>query len=165
MHFLTQMGSGTSDVLPSIQTIDDATPFSVDFRTQFAEAVTGALASGPEIAGRRGFDPGAGSYRISAASNVAAIRFDASGGDRKGFAYRAPVVQIDQLAVEDANLVVEVSRDGGASFAPLGSDEFNISTRADEAQIGKDRRVFQLLGDIPASATGAQAWVLRFRAR
>lgn len=162
-HFLAHMGSSAASVLPAIRSVAAALPYGEDYRTPFAEALVGSLSAGPEIASY-GFDPGTGAYTIAAHTGTAVIRFDAAGGSRAGRAYLAPVVDVTGLSADDALLSLERSTDGGATFQDLAPGTFNVTSQADEAQLGAGRRIFQYLGAVPASATGASAWAFRFRA-
>jgi cysteine-rich repeat protein len=172
-HFLAHMGSSAGVVLPRIKSVADAQPYSDDYRVPFAESLVGSLQTGSEIA-TAGFNPGTGTYGIIAASAVscaappgrscseAVLRLDSGRGTGAAQEYRAPAVLVQNLFVDDADLVVEMSDDSGASFHALASGLFNLSSQTDEAQVGAGRRVFQYLGVIPATATGGARVAFRF---
>jgi hypothetical protein len=61
-----------------------------------------------------------------------------------------------------ASLYVEISTDGANSFTPLSPTLFNLTSQADEAELGSGRRLFHYLSDVPSSATGASAVAFRF---
>lgn len=154
-HFLAQLGTVGSAVLPRIKSVTDALPFADDFRQPFAEARIGSLASGGTITAY-GFDPGAGTYEIQAAGNRAAIAFDVSAGGRAAAAYQTPAVLLSNFPVDPGSVLVERSTDGGTSFTLLPANLYNL------AAVDTDRSLFQYLGTIPATATGAAAFVVRF---
>lgn len=174
LHLLAHMGSAATCGLPTIKSVADALPFGVDYRAPWAEALVGSLETGPEIAAA-GFDPGTGTYGVTATSVPAStcggtgppcyeavIRFDTQGGGRGGFEYRTPAVLVGGFPVPDDTVGVEISTDGGASFSPLAWRQFNLTSETDESELGAGRRLFQYLGDVPASATGANAVAFRF---
>lgn len=111
-----------------------------------------------------GFNPGTAAYEIVADANTATLRFETSGGTRSSDAYFDPVIEVSNFYAADGDVTVERSTDGGATFAPLPASAYNLTTQADEAQVGGGRRVLQYLGTIPASATGASAWAFRLSA-
>ncbi len=79
-------------------------------------------------------------------------------------AYPTPAVLVFGLDAADNRLAVELSRDNGRTYKPLAESAYNITTRAEAAQLGgKDRRLIQLLETVPAESTGAATWVLRLR--
>ena len=170
-HFLAQLGTLGGDVLPPIRSVSDALPFADDYLVPFAEARSGTLAT--EV-GTYGFDPGSGTYGLHAVVGHAAIAFDTLGGGRSALdcgascplalAYRTPAVLLSDFEAGVDDAVVELSTDNGASFVTLDPALYNLSTQADEQSVGVDRRVFQYLGTIPATATGGNAWVFRFTA-
>lgn len=162
-HFLAQMGSSSPSSLPTIRSVAEAEPYSLDYRTPFAEALEGTLATGPQI-GAFGFNPGTAAYEIEAIDNRATIRFDASGGTRSAIGYPQVAIELSNFFASDADVAVERSTDGGATFTTLNPAGYNLSTQADEAEIGSGRRVFQILNRIPAVASGADAWAYRFSA-
>jgi hypothetical protein len=170
-HFMAQLGTDAGSVLPRIKSVSDAMPWADDYRTPYAEARIGTLATGPEIT-LYGFNPATGTYEINAVGNRAAIAFDTLGGGRststcggscpEAATYQKPTILIHNLQVNDGDVLVELSTDNGASFAPLSTDAYNLTSTADEAALGPNRRLFQYLGNIPAEATGVSAYVLRF---
>lgn len=160
-QFLAHMGSSSGTRLPTIKSVADALPHGDDYRAPFAEALVGTLATGPDIASS-GFNAGAAAYEIHAASAEASIRFDGSGGTRGGLRYISPVVVIRDFSVPDETVTVERSTDGGISFSALSPTNYNLTNEADEAGLGAGIRIFQYLGDVPASATGPSAWAFRF---
>ena len=160
-HYLSHMGSTASEVLPDIENVSDALPIALDYRAPYAEALVGSLGTGPEISAF-GFDPGTGSYEIRANLNQAVIRFDASGGSRTGFAYHTPAVVVSDFFVSDPNVVVEISTNAGNSFLPIDASLYNLSSAADESELGVGRRAFQYLGEIPSTASGSNAVAFRF---
>jgi hypothetical protein len=155
------MGSSTGAVLPTIKSVADAQPRADDYRNPFAEALVGTLATGPEIA-THGFNPGTAAYEVTANADAAVVRFDANGGGRAGFAYFEPAVLLRGYGVDDTRVSVEISSDGGNTFAPLAPSLYNLTTRDDEAELGADTRLFQYLGEIPGTATGSSAFAFRF---
>ncbi len=162
-HFMAQLGSSAAATIPQVKSVSDALPYALDYRAPYAEALVGTLEVGPEIA-EHGFNPGTGVYGLSVLSDQAVILFDASGGDRTALAYKSPVVMLSGLSGNAANLSVEISTDGGNSFAPLGPSLYNLTSQADEAALGAGRRLFHYLADIPSTATGAAAVAFRFSA-
>jgi hypothetical protein len=175
LHLLAHMGSAATCGLPTIKSVADALPFALDYRSPWAEALVGTLETGPEIAAA-GFDPGAGAYGVTASSVApsvcgqasppcyeAVVRLDTQGGSRGGAEYRTPAIVLGGFPVADGAVSVEVSADGGASFAPLPWRLFNLTGEGEEGQLGAGRRLFQYLTDVPASAAGASAVAFRFR--
>ncbi len=159
-HFLAHLGSSAASVLPTIKSVANAQPYANDYRHPFAEALVGTLASGPEIAAY-GFNPATGAYVIEAENDVAVVRFDGFGGTRAGFRYYEPAIEVTDFFVADGDVVVERSSDGGATFTTLNPANYNLTTQADEAQLGTGRRVLQYLGQIPGVFTGPTSWALR----
>jgi hypothetical protein len=121
----------------------------------------GTLGSGGEITAY-GFDLHTGAYEIAATGDTAVIRFDASGGTRVALAYQAPAVLVTGLSPAAGELVVEISTNGGSSFALLDPSRFNLTGPQHEASLGAGRRLFQFLEKIPSSASGAGAVAFRF---
>jgi hypothetical protein len=160
-QFLAHMGSSSGTLLPMIKSVADALPHGDDYRGPFAEALVGTLTIGPDVAST-GFNPRTAAYEIQATSAEAVIRFDASGGSRAGLRYIAPVVMIRDFSVSDETVMVERSTDGGASFSALSPTSYNLTNNADEAELGASIRIFQYLGEIPATATDPNAWAFRF---
>ena len=173
LHLLAHLGSAATCALPSIRSVADALPFGVDYRTPYAEALVGTLDTGPGFAAG-GFDLGTGAYGVAASSvspstcgatsppcYEAAVRFDTQGGGRGGAEYRTPAVMLSGLPVADGLLAVEMSTDGGSSFAPLSPALYNLTGETEEAALGAGRRLFQYLADIASSATGASSVVFR----
>jgi thrombospondin type 3 repeat protein len=170
-HFLAQLGTVGSAVLPTIKSVAQALPFADDFRAPYAEARIGVLSTGPDVAAY-GFNPGTGAYEVRAAGNRAAIAFDTLGGGRStstcggacpgAAAYQAPAVLLTGFTANQDDVLVEQSTDGGASFSPLAANLYNLSAFGDEVSLGSHRRLFQYLGAVPASASGAGAVVFRF---
>lgn len=169
-HFLAQLGTVGGAVLPQIKSVADALPFADDYRTPFAEARVGTL----DVATPYGFDPGSGTYEIHASGNQAAIAFDTLGGGRttstcgascpQPVAYHAPAVLLADFDVSHDNVVVELSVDNGVTFAPLAPGLYDLTSFADEASLGANRRLFQYLGTIPETASGGAAYVFRITA-
>jgi len=162
-HFLAQLGTVGGSSLPQIKSVAEALPFADDYRAPYAEARVGMLASGGDIT-VYGYDPGTGTYEITATGTRAAIAFDTSAGGRTSLGYQSPAVLIGNFAVGNGRVLVERSTDGGASCAPLPPRLYNLTDFADEAALGPNRRLFQYLGTIPATAAGVAAWVFRFTA-
>ncbi|MGD0949656.1 MAG: thrombospondin type 3 repeat-containing protein [Candidatus Binatia bacterium] len=170
-HFMAQLGTVGSAVLPTIKSVAQALPFADDFRAPYAEARIGALASDATVAAY-GFDPDTGAYEIRAAGNQAAIAFDALGGGRTtsncgtscpaALAYQAPAVLLTDFKANTDSILVERSTDNGDSFASLPANLYNLTSFADESALGPNQRLFQYLGVIPAGATGPSAFVFRF---
>ncbi len=175
-HLLAQMGSTASlTTLPSIKSVAQAQPLADDYRHPFGEVLEGAFATDGEI-GAFGYEPATAAYDLVASTGVACaaaavghscssatLRFDAVRPGGTTAAYVAPVVHLGNLFVEDGGVAVEVSTDAGATFSPLVASSFNLSSKADEAEVGAGQRVFQYLGSIPTTATGAARWAFRFR--
>ena len=133
------MGSSSATVLPTIKSVADAPPYSNDYRAPFAEALVGTLATGPEISAY-GFNPGTAAYEIVAQDDEAVIRFDGFGGGRGGLRYYQPAIEMLDFFVDEANVVVERAIDGGATFQSLNPGEYNLTTQAEEAEVGAGRR-------------------------
>ncbi len=153
-HYLVQIGSTASTELPSIKSVSDSLPYAVDYRVPFAEALTGVLATGGDIASH-GFDTSYGHYEIAASNNVAAIRFDTTGNGRAAAAYLAPAVLITN--VDSLSLMkVEISTDAGGTYATLNSLAYNLSCLADGTWL------FHYLEEIPVLASGSSALAFRF---
>jgi hypothetical protein len=165
-HFLAQMGTEAAKVLPRIKSVADAVPFADDYLHPYAEARTGTLGTGPGISAH-GFDVTSGAYSIAAdEKKTAAIAFDSARARvfATHLAYRTPAILLSGFDVPDERVRVELSQDNGATFQPLATTRYNMTTHAKSAQLGgTDRRLVQLLSDVPAVATGARAWVLRVR--
>lgn len=174
LHLLAQMGSvATACGLPAIRDVAAAIPIALDHRTPDAAALVGTLDAGPGIVG--GFDPATGAYGVTAAAVAPAVcgagappcyevvvRFDAQGGARGGTAYHTPAIMLNGFPVADEHVSIEISTDGGGTFAPLPWRRFNLSAESDAAVFGSGRRLFQYLADVPASASGAAAVAFRF---
>ena len=160
-HFMAQLGSSAATTLPTLKSVADALPFALDYRAPWAAALVGSLASGGAITAH-GFDLRTGAYEIAATGDVAVIRFDASGGARAALAYQAPAVLVSGLSPSVGELEVAISTDGGASFALLASARFNLTGPQHAASLGAGKRLFQLLEEIPSSASGASAIAFRF---
>ncbi len=174
LHFLAHMGSEATCALPTIKSVADALPFGLDYKNPWAEALVGTLDTGPEISAA-GFDPGTGTYGVTASSVPASvcggasppcyeavIRFDTQGGGRDGFEYGTPAILLGGFPVPAGAVGVEISTDGGGSFSTLPWKRFNLTTESAESELGPGRRLFQYLDDVPASATGSSAVAFRF---
>ena len=155
-HFLAQLGSTTAALLPSIQSVAHADRSWKDYRRPWAAPVEGALASGADITAT-GFDLATGAYRLAAepctpaaTCRVAAIRFDSNALDRAGALYVTPAVELEgfdhTLAAGHPDIRVDVSTNGGSSFAALDPALYNLTGVGEEAQVGVGRRLFQHLG-------------------
>ncbi|MBN2351107.1 MAG: hypothetical protein JXD23_00955 [Spirochaetales bacterium] len=166
-HFLAQLGVENGAGTPRIKGIPDALPFAEDYRHPYATARVGVLKTGKGVSAY-GFDVATGAYQITAKKKAAAIVFDASRGGtvKKPLPYKAPAVLVFGLDAPDNRIAVELSRNNGKSWKPVPASDYNLTTRAQAAQLGgKDRRLIQLLVNVPADAAGAKAWVLRLRAK
>jgi hypothetical protein len=167
-HFMAHMGTENGQVLPRIKSVADALPFADDYKNPYAEARIGTLQTGDGISAY-GFHVPTGAYHIAAdINNTAAIAFDTQRGGSvpSALPYHQPAVLISDFNVPDNRLSVELSQDNGATFERLPSSWYNITTGAESSELGApDRRLLQLLCPIPATATGANKWVLRFSAK
>jgi hypothetical protein len=165
--FMAQMGTENSAVLPRIKSVADAIPFADDYRHPYAKAIKGTLQTGEGISSF-GFYVPAGDYRITADNNTVEIAFDSMRGGTvtKPLAYYNPAVLVSGYNVPDDRISIELSRDNGSKFEKLTKDAYNLTTQAQSSQFGSsDRRLLQLLQTIPATATDANAWVIRFSAK
>jgi len=164
--FLVHMGTEKARVLPRIKGVPDALPYAEDYRRPYAAARVGALSTGEGVSAH-GYHTASGAYGIvSDGNNTVAIAFDAArGGDpARAIPYFQPAVLVHGLDVADDRLRVELSQDNGVTFEDLPKSWYRATTRQDSGSLGGgDRRLLQLLCPVPASATGARAWVLRIR--
>ncbi len=164
-HFLAQMGSSATVNLPTIKSAADAQPYADDYLTPYAQALVGSLATGAEIAAP-GFNKAGGTYDLNALScgascSEAEILFDAGAGGRSAAAYLAPAIRISGLAAS-AELSARISTDAGATYSTLAPTLYNLTGAAEESETGTGTRVFQYLGEIPATATASSAVAFRF---
>ncbi len=159
-HLMAQLGTEHGRALPRIKSVADATPAARDYRNPYSEARTGSLLSGEEYI--NGYHLRTGAYCINAANNVAAIAFDAGRDADYALAYYMPVILISDFDVNHDYIKVEISRDNGESFSTLDSGLYNITSLSDESELGSNKRLFQYLGTIPASAKEDSAYVFRF---
>jgi hypothetical protein len=167
-HFMGHMGTENGLVLPCIKSVADALPLADDYKNPYAEARAGTLLSGAGISAY-GFHVPSGAYHIAAdANNTAAIAFDAGRGGSVGspVAYYQPAVLVSDFDVNDMQLSAELSQDNGATFEQLPGFWYNVTSKADSAELGAPgKRLIQLLCPIPTTATGANKWVLRVSVR
>jgi hypothetical protein len=165
-HLMAHMGTENGQVLPRIKSVADALPLADDYKNPYAEARAGTLQSGSGIS-VYGFHVPSGTYHIAAdANNTAAIVFDAKRGGAAAIAYCQPVVFVSNFDVNDLQLNVQLSQDNGATFYQLPDSWYNITSKADSAELGgSGRRLIQLLCPIPVTATGANKWILRLSVR
>jgi hypothetical protein len=164
-HLMAQLGIENATYAPRIKGIPDALPFADDYRSPWAAAKTGTLNKGEGIS-KFGFHVPTGAYQITAGNGVAAIAFDAARGKtvKQPLAYFAPAVLVFGIDAADEKIIVELSEDNGKTFKVLPASDFNITSRVEATQLGgNDRRLIQYLGTVPATATGANAWVLRIK--
>ncbi|MGD9110670.1 MAG: hypothetical protein PVG93_06980 [Phycisphaerales bacterium] len=161
-HFMAHMGTENGQVLPQIKSVADALPLADDYKNPYAEARAGTLDSGAEISAY-GFHLPSGAYHISVdVNNVAEIAFDTMRGGSVAYAYYQPAVLVSELDVNDLQLNVQLSQDNGATFYQLPDSWYNVTSKADSAELGSPgKRLIQLLCSIPATATGSNKWVLR----
>jgi hypothetical protein len=164
-HFMAQLGTEKGRVLPRIKSVADALSFAKDYRHPYAEARTGTLQTGKGISGY-GYHLASGAYHIVAGANKSvAIAFNAGRGGAadSAIAYQQPAVLVSGIDAKDDELRVELSKDNGVTFKELPRSLYNVTKRAESSELGgKGRRLLQLLCTIPATATGKDAWVLRF---
>ena len=163
-HFMAQMGIENSNILPRIKSVADAIPIADDYRNPYARSRKGTLQTGLDIKAY-GFYVPTGEYRITADNNVAEIAFDAMRGGTvtAPHAYYSPAVLVSRINVPDNRISVELSIDNGKTFKKLTRDSYNLTTNAESSQLGSPHcRLFQLLRTIPTTATGQNAWVIRF---
>jgi hypothetical protein len=167
-HFMAHLGTENGLVLPRIKSVAEAIPFADDYKNPYAEARAGSLQSGDGISAY-GYHVPSGAYHIAAdANDTAAIAFDAerSGSVSSPVAYYQPAVLVSDFDVNDMQLDVELSQDDGATFEPLPDSWYNVTSKAESAELGAPgKRLIQLLCPIPATATGANKWVLRLGIR
>ncbi len=161
-HFLAQLGSSAATTLPTIKSVADMLPLGMDYRFPYLSVLVGELAQGPELTSA-GFDPGTAAYRIKADCNEAVVRFRPCGlGPERGCRpYVAPVLAVEDFDADDSEVIVEISTDAGASFAPLDTALYNLSGAAAETELGPRRRLLHYLDTVPADATGAARVALR----
>jgi len=161
-HFMAHLGTESAAVLPRIKSAADAIPFADDYLNPYAEARAGMLDTGDGIS-EYGFHVPTGAYHITADSNNAEIVFDAQRNGVSPYAYFNPAVLVSNINVSDEQLQIELSQDNGTTFETLPVSWYNITTQAESQELGdSNRRLLQLLCPIPATATGSNAWVLRF---
>jgi hypothetical protein len=159
-HLMAQLGTEKGQALPRIKSMADAEPSARDYRHPYSEARIGSLLSGEEYI--NGYNIRTGAYSINAEDNIAAIAFDASRGEDYALAYYMPAVLINDFDVDHDYIKIEISRDNGKSFSMLGSGLYNITTLPEESELGTNKRLFQYLGTIPATATDSSGYVFRF---
>jgi len=164
-HFLVQLGSESSPYLPTIKTEMDAEPYGLDYRNPFAQALTGTLVpAGGDIA-TYGFNAATGAYEITAACGMlsnreASVIFDTKGGMRNDTPYFSPAILLHDFNVSDANVTVEISKNGGQTFPiTLPRSGYNFTAQG----LGEGDLLFQLHDSIPKGSTGPTAWVIRLR--
>lgn len=164
-HFLAQMGTEKGRILPRIKSAGDALPYANDYRHPYAEVRVGTLQTGEGISAY-GYHLASGAYHIAADKNkIAEMAFDAGRGGKvkSAIAYQQPVVLVSGVDAKDDKLRVELSKDNGVTFKELPDSWYNITKRGDASELGGGgRRLLQLLCTIPTTATGKDAWVLRF---
>ncbi len=153
-QFLAHIGSSAAAILPSIKSVADASPVHEDYTRPYAEALTGTLLSGAEIS-EYGFDAADGAYHVSADCNEAVVLLDTNGSDRAGASYRQPILVLHDFNVDDADVVVERSFDGGVTFSALSPAGYNLTGSADEVTHGTGVRVFQSLGVVSQGTASA----------
>jgi hypothetical protein len=158
---MAHLGTENGQVLPRIKSVADALPLANDYRSPYAEARVGALQSGEDFSSY-GFNTTDGAYHIIADANVAEIAFDAMRGGSSAYAYYQPAVVVSNFNAADNRVKIELSQDNGATFEELPGTWYNITSSSESSQLGgADMRLIQLLCPIPATATGANKWVLR----
>lgn len=166
-NFMAQLGTVGGQVLPRIKSVADALPYADDYRCPYAEARIGTLQTGDGISVYGYYVP-SGAYCIAAdANSTAAIAFDTlrGGSVASAIAYQQPAVLVSGIDVNDLQLNVELSQDNGATFEKLPASWYNVTRNAESPGLGgPGRRLLQLLCPIPATASGANKWVLRFSA-
>jgi len=165
-HFMAQIGTENGQVLPRIKSVADALPYADDYKNPYAEARAGTLQSGDEFFAY-GYHIPSGAYHIIAdANNTAEIAFDTKRGGSVAIAYYQPAVLVSNFSAADNRLGVELSQDNGATFEMLPRSWYNVTPATESSQLGgPGRRLMQLLCPIPATATGANKWVIRFRVK
>jgi hypothetical protein len=167
-HFMGHMGTENGLVLPRIKSVADALPLADDYKNPYAEARAGTLLSGAGIS-VYGYHVPSGAYHIAAdVNNTAAIAFDAGRGGSvdSPVAYYQPAVLVTDFDVNDMQLNTELSQDNGATFEELPDSWYNVTCKAESTVLGAPgKRLIQLLCPIPATATGANKWVLRVGVR
>ncbi|MFA5424038.1 MAG: dockerin type I domain-containing protein [Phycisphaerae bacterium] len=160
-HLMAHLGTENGQVLPRIKSVADALPLANDYRSPYAEARVGTLQSGEGFS-NYGFNTASGAYHIIADANVAEIAFDSMRGGSTAYAYYQPAVVVSNFNAADNRIKIELSQDNGATFEELPSTWYNITSSTESTQLGgADIRLIQLLCPIPATATGANKWVLR----
>jgi len=160
-HFMAQLGSSSSTVLPTIKSVSDMIPAGQDYRSPYINVIVGQRAQGDEIASE-GFNAGQGAYEIQAECNEVFIRFAPCGGqDRACLPYVAPVLVVSNFHADDSDVTVEISTDAGSTFSALANGSYNLTGSADQAETGYGRRIFQYLDTVPASATGNSRVAIR----
>ncbi len=159
-HLMAQLGTENGWALPRIKSMMDATPAARDYRNPYSEARIGSLLSGEEYI--NGYRLKTGAYCIKAANNIAAITFDSGRGAGYALAYYMPVVLISDFDVDHDYIKVEMSNDNGKSFSVLDLGLYNLTSLSDENELGLNKRLFQYLGTIPASARDKSACIFRF---
>lgn len=163
-HFMAHIGTENGQALPRIKSVADALPLADDYKNPYAEARKGMLQSGEGISSY-GFHTPSGAYHIAAdGNNTAVISFDSgrSGAVGSPVAYYQPAVLVSDFDVNDLQLNVQLSQDNGVTFEELPRSWYNITSKADSAELGgAGKRLIQLLCPIPATATGANKWVLQ----
>jgi hypothetical protein len=167
-HFMAHLGTENGLVLPRIKSVADALPLADDYKNPYAEARAGTLLSGEGISAY-GYHVPSGAYHIAAdTNNTAEIVFDAARGGSVAspVAYYQPAVLVSDFDVNDMQLNVELSQDNGATFEQLPGSWYNVTSKADSAELSAPgKRLIQLLCPIPTTATGANKWVLRVGVR
>ncbi|MDD5455004.1 MAG: hypothetical protein PHW62_05875 [Candidatus Ratteibacteria bacterium] len=164
-YFMAHLGTEKGKILPRIKSVADALPYADDYRNPYAEARVGKLQEGAGF--HRGYNLESGAYHVEANENkIAEIVFDTMRGVsvESAIAYYEPAIFVSGLKAEDKKLVVELSKNNGATFEKLPGSLYNITSKAESYQLGADdKRLVQLLFTIPAYATGEKKWVIRFR--
>lgn len=133
--------------------------YAWDIRNPYAVAVTGTLSTTANYVSN-GYDVRYGWYEVAANANTVQLEFDDKRGGATSYTYYNTPIKITGYTSTDAP-TVEKSTDDGSSWAELTEDtDYIITEEADEAQVGSNVRVFQLLGTM--SGTGATANHLKF---
>jgi hypothetical protein len=100
-----------------------------------------------------GYNEGQGYYSTSAANNTVEVEFSDTRGAATAYTYYNPVIKISNWTWPNT-VVVEKSTDDGATWTFLRSDtDYNMTTEADEAQVGTNIRYFQYLGTVTGSGS------------
>jgi hypothetical protein len=161
-HFMAHLGTENGQVLPRIKSVADALLYADDYRHPYAEALAGTLQSGDGIS-VYGYHVPTGAYHIAADTNkIAAIAFDTMRGGSTAITYYQLAILVSNFNTADNRLNMELSQNNGATFETLPRSWYNVTTYNESSQLGgPDRRLIQLLCPIPATATGANKWVLR----